>query len=63
MHPFDEQGSKSEYILQDRWLSPQAAACQLANGRIIAPYYVLEYPPWVNVVALIHAYDVVLVRQ
>jgi ADP-ribose pyrophosphatase len=63
MHPFDWKRLKSEYVLQDRWLSLRADTCQLPSGRIIAPYYVLEYPPWVNVVALTHDHDVVLVRQ
>jgi len=63
MHPFAWQRLKSEDILQDRWLSLRADTCQLPNGRIIAPYYVLEYPPWVNVVARTHEHDVVLVCQ
>ena len=33
------------------------------NGRPVHPYYVLEAPDWVNVVATTEADDVVLVRQ
>src|SRR5919109_1102188 len=50
MHPFDWQLLQSTYILRDRWLALRADTCQLPNGRTIAPYYVLEYPPWVNTV-------------
>jgi ADP-ribose pyrophosphatase len=63
MHPFDWQLLKSEYLIQDQWLSLRADTCQLPNGRTIAPYYVLEYPPWVNIVALTREHQVVLVRQ
>lgn len=63
MHPFDWQLLQSVYVLQDRWLSLRADTCQLPNGRTVAPYYVLEYPSWVNVVALTEDHHVVLVRQ
>jgi ADP-ribose pyrophosphatase len=63
MHPFDWQLLKSEYLIQDQWLSLRADTCQLPNGRTIAPYYVLEYPPWVTIVALARDHQVVLVRQ
>ena len=63
MHPFDWKLLQSAYIIQDRWLSLRADTCQLPNGRTVAPYYVLEYPPWVNVVALTKDEHVVLVRQ
>jgi ADP-ribose pyrophosphatase len=63
MHPFDWKLLKAEYILQDRWLSLRADTCRLPSGRTVAPYYVLEYPPWVNVVALTKDHYVVLVRQ
>ena len=63
MHPFDWKLLKSAYVLQDHWLSLRADTCQLPNGHTIAPYYVLEYPAWVNVVALTEDYHVILVRQ
>lgn len=63
MHPFDWTVLKSEHVIRDRWLTVRADTCQLPSGRTIAPYYVLEYPTWVNVVALTKDHDVVLVRQ
>jgi ADP-ribose pyrophosphatase len=62
-HPFDWQLVQSTSLLQDRWLSLRADTCKLPNGRTAAPYYVLEYPSWVNVVALTPDDQVVLVRQ
>jgi len=63
MHPLDWKLLKSAYVLQDRWLSLRADTCTLPNGLTIAPYYVLEYPSWVNVVALTVDQQVILVRQ
>jgi ADP-ribose diphosphatase len=63
MHPFDWKLLPSEYVLHGRWLSLRADTCQLPNGCTIAPYYVLEYPTWVNIVALTKDHEVVLVRQ
>ncbi len=63
MHLFDWKLVKSEYVLQDQWVSLRADTCQLSNGQTVAPYYVLEYPAWVNVVALTPDHHVVLVRQ
>ena len=53
----------STYLVKDRWLSLRADACRLPNGRTITPYYVFEYPDWVNVVALTEDSHVVLVKQ
>ncbi len=61
-HPFDWKRLASQYVVQDRWLKARADTCELPNTRIIEPYYVLEYPTWVNVVALTAREDVVLVR-
>jgi 8-oxo-dGTP pyrophosphatase MutT (NUDIX family) len=53
----------SRYALQDEWLSMRADTCKMPDGRTLTPFYVLEYPPWVNVVALTTDQNVVLVRQ
>lgn len=53
----------SKYVVRDRWLTLRADECQNADGQVIAPYYVLEYPPWVNVLALTPENQVVLIRQ
>lgn len=63
MHSLAWKRVHSTYVLRDRWLALRVDTCQLPNGRMIAPYYVLEYPPWVNVVALTPDQQVILVRQ
>ena len=69
----DEQGAEesravwevlsSKYVVKDRWLTLRADDCRNADGQVIAPYYVLEYPPWVNVLALTPEHNVVLIKQ
>jgi 8-oxo-dGTP pyrophosphatase MutT (NUDIX family) len=63
MHSFDWTILKSGYVLKDKWLSVRADTCQMPDGRIVEPYYVLEYPTWVNVVALTKSQAVLLVQQ
>jgi len=48
---------------QDPWLTVRSDRCIGKGGRVIAPYHVLEYPTWVNVVALTPEANIVLVRQ
>lgn len=54
---------KSRHIVKDRWISVRCDTCQMPNGTIVDPYYVLEYPTWVNVVALTKNQEVILVKQ
>ncbi len=53
----------SHHVVRDRWISLRADSCTTASGQTVAPYYVLEYPDWVNVVAVTEQDQVVLVRQ
>jgi 8-oxo-dGTP pyrophosphatase MutT (NUDIX family) len=53
----------SRHIHKDRWISLRADDCVTDEGAVIAPYYVLEYPDWVEVVALDADNNVLLVKQ
>lgn len=53
----------SRYILKDRWIALRADDCLTADDVSVAPYYVLEYPDWVEIVALDAEDNVLLVRQ
>lgn len=53
----------SEYIARKPWYTVRLEKVQLPNGAIIPEYWVSEYPPWVNVVALTEDAQVVLIRQ
>jgi ADP-ribose pyrophosphatase len=53
----------SKYLVDDQWLKLRVDQCQLPNGKIIEPYYVLEYPDWINVFGITIHNEVVLVQQ
>lgn len=53
----------SRHIHKDRWISVRADDCVTDEGAVIAPYYVLEYRDWVEVVALDADNNVLLVKQ
>ncbi len=53
----------SRHVLQDRWISVRADNCVTAEGTEIAPYYVLEYPDWVIIVAIDDQDRIILVEQ
>lgn len=53
----------SEYLFKDHWATLRADTCEMPNGNIIKPYYVLEYPDWVNVVALTEEKEVIVIKQ
>jgi 8-oxo-dGTP pyrophosphatase MutT (NUDIX family) len=53
----------SRYVFQDEWITVRADTCEMPDGKVIEPFYILEYLPWVNVVALTAEQQIVLVRQ
>jgi 8-oxo-dGTP pyrophosphatase MutT (NUDIX family) len=55
--------TRSETLLQDRWINLRADHCVTPSGVEISPYYVLSYPDWVHVVAITNTGSLVLVRQ
>lgn len=54
---------ESEYLIRRPWLTARRDTVKLPNGTIIPEYYVLEYPDWVNVLAITDEGQYVLVRQ
>jgi ADP-ribose pyrophosphatase len=57
------QTKDSKYLVNDRWLKLRSDRCLMPNGKLIEPFYVLEYPDWINVFGLTTQNEVVLVRQ
>lgn len=53
----------SEYLFRCPWLTVRRDAVELPNGHTIPDYYVLEYPDWVNTIALTDDDQFVMVRQ
>ena len=53
----------SEYLIDRPWLRARKDEVQLPSGFVMYEYYVLEYPDWVNVVAITEEGDFVMERQ
>ena len=53
----------SEYLHKDSWLTARVDRCLTPGGKIVDPYYVLEYPNWVNGLAIAEDGRVIMVRQ
>lgn len=54
---------KSEYLIRRPWLTARRDTVQLPTGAVNDEYYVLEYPDWINVIAVTRDGRMVLVRQ
>jgi 8-oxo-dGTP pyrophosphatase MutT (NUDIX family) len=54
---------ESQYMYRDRWLQVRADKCELPDGRIKEPYYVIEVPDWTNMVIITKNERIVLVKQ
>lgn len=52
-----------EYVAREPWYTVRVDRVQLPSGHVIPKYWISEYPPWVNVVALTDRDEVVLIRQ
>ena len=53
----------SEYLVKRPWLTARRDEVMLPDGRINKEYYVLEYPTWINVIAITEDERYVMVRQ
>ncbi|MBR1467397.1 MAG: NUDIX hydrolase [Bacteroidaceae bacterium] len=53
----------TEYLLRSRYMTLRRDMVCLPDGRVNPEYYVLEFPEWVNVIALTREDRMVMVRQ
>jgi ADP-ribose pyrophosphatase len=53
----------SEYIHKGPWATLRVDKCEMPDGRVVDEYFVLEYPNWVNAVAITEDNKVLMVRQ
>jgi 8-oxo-dGDP phosphatase len=53
----------THYLYRKPWLTMRQDSVRLPNGRVIDDYYIWEYPPWVNVLAVTPERKFVLIRQ
>lgn len=57
------QVKSTKYVVKDKWISLRSDECILPNGKTIEPYYVLEYPDWVNVVPVTAGKEIIMLKQ
>ncbi|MCB1540525.1 MAG: NUDIX hydrolase [Rhodoblastus sp.] len=53
----------SRTLVKDTWIDLRADDCVRADGLEIKPYYVLDYPDWVQVIAIDDDENLVVIRQ
>jgi len=53
----------SKYLHKGPWATLRSDRCMMPDGRLVENYYVLEYPNWVNAVALTEDNKVIMVYQ
>lgn len=53
----------SEYLHKEPWLTVRKEQLEMPNGNIVPEYYVLEYPNWVNIIAITTDGKFVMVEQ
>lgn len=53
----------SRYLFKDPWLTVKEEKIELPNGKVIPHYFVLEYPDWVNTIAITKEKKFVMVKQ
>lgn len=53
----------SRHVLETPWIAVREDAFAAPDGTVHSPYYVVEYPDWVHVVAVDDARRLLLVRQ
>lgn len=54
---------ETEYLIRRPWLTARRDKVELPNGVIHPEYYVLEYPDWINVIAITRDGRFVMVKQ
>ena len=54
---------ESKYLFQRPWLTARVDSAKLPDGRLVPEYYVLEYPDWINVIAITEDGQMIMERQ
>lgn len=63
MSHLDWEKLSSKYIVRENWATLRVDSCRMPDGTLIPDYYVLEYPDWVNAIALTEDNEIILVKQ
>ncbi|RFC00629.1 DNA mismatch repair protein MutT [Rhizobium leguminosarum bv. trifolii] len=61
LQPWSVTASRITY--EDRWIRLRSDDCLTADGIVVAPFHVLDYPDWINVVPVMPDGRVLLTRE
>jgi ADP-ribose pyrophosphatase len=61
IHPWKTLSSTTTF--QDNFLHLRTDRCQRADGHVVPTYHVLEFTPWVTIIPLTDAGNIVLARE
>ncbi|ANL83260.1 NUDIX hydrolase [Rhizobium phaseoli] len=61
LKPWSVTASRITY--EDRWIRLRSDDCLTAAGTVVAPFHVLDYPDWINVIPLLPDGRVLLTRE
>ncbi|AXA40964.1 NUDIX hydrolase [Rhizobium leguminosarum] len=61
LKPWSVTASRITY--EDRWIRVRSDDCVTADGTAIAPFHVLDYPDWINVIPVMPDGRVLLTRE
>lgn len=53
----------SKYLVREKWATLRVDEVKLPDGVVKDDYYVLEYPNWVNAIAITEEGKIIMVRQ
>lgn len=53
----------TEYLIRRPWLTARRDEIEYPDGRVQPEYYVLEYPDWINIIAITDEGQIILERQ
>ena len=62
MHHLDWKLLDSKYLVQNEWIAVRADRCEMPNGRLIDPYYIVESGNYVNIVPVTDAGEILFVH-
>ncbi|RUM27474.1 NUDIX hydrolase [Rhizobium vallis] len=61
LKPWSVTASRITY--EDRWIRLRSDDCLTADGTVVAPFHVLDYPDWINVIPVMPDGRVLLTRE
>ncbi|MBY3323364.1 NUDIX hydrolase [Rhizobium laguerreae] len=61
LKPWSVTASRITY--EDRWIRVRSDDCITADGTVVAPFHVLDYPDWINVIPVMPDGRVLLKRE